>query len=273
MGRLVSDDGKVEIQARAELLPALADSGLLEDRPIAEVDGTIATEYRGRGRPQLLQLPGLPPVVVKTLRHGGALGWITQDRFLTPGRLLRTVELIRRLEDAGVATASFSFARILRRPPFFRLELATDQIQRAVDLRSVLEAGVTPARLQELAVAVGEVVRAMHEAGLRHADLNLMNLLIDGELARALVIDLESSAVEEPISKAAVISNFERLYRSLVKSDLFGSVVEFRQVVRFARAYDPERWRELIRAGSRRYLRTAWVHRISWWLAGKRRSG
>jgi tRNA A-37 threonylcarbamoyl transferase component Bud32 len=111
----------------------------------------------------------------------------------------------------------------------------------------------------------------MHEAGLHHADLNLMNLLIAGEPPGALVIDLETSTVETPISKKAVISNFERLFRSLVKSDLYGSVVEFRQVVRFARAYDSECWRDLIRAGERRYRRTAFLHRISWWLTGSRR--
>ena len=259
------------LHASADLHPALVDAGLLEDRPAAQLDAAQPSPYEGRGRPHLLQLPGVPPLVVKSLRHGGLLAFLGKDRYWSPRRLLQAAALIQDLERAGVPTAPFAFARIRRCPPFCRLELATQQIPSANTLQAVLEQSPPASWLRQLAPQVGRLIRRLHDHGVQHADLNLKNLLV-AEDPPVSVIDFEGSRRHSSLGTAGRVANFERLFRSLAKNRLHGQPVQDVHLARLLRAYEPQSWRELLRESRAAYRRTEWLHGISWLLQRRSRA-
>jgi aminoglycoside phosphotransferase (APT) family kinase protein len=79
------------------------------------------------------------------------------------------------------------------------------------------------ARIAACAAAAGRAVRAFHDAGGHHADLHLKNLLVQpGE--RVLVIDLDRAKVGDPPPAARRMRELMRLYRSLIKRQVFDRV-------------------------------------------------
>jgi aminoglycoside phosphotransferase (APT) family kinase protein len=108
-------------------------------------------------------------------------------------------------------------------------------------------------------------VRALHDAGVEHADLNLKNLLVrPGPPVEAFVIDLDKSRRGGPLSRAAAVRNLERLLRSAEKLGLLGSALSRADLARFVRAYAERDWRGLFLAARRRWRALAPFHRVGW---------
>ena len=242
--RLVADES---------VLDALVAAGLLADLP--------AEKMRGAS------------LIVKTLRHGGVAGSFLGASFRGARRLLDAVELARLLLARGGATARPAFARIRAGalPGLRRLELATFEIEGARDAASYL-ANERDARARRSAIrACGAAVRSLHEAGIRHADLNLGNLLVvPGPAARAFVVDLERSTLPRPLLPRHRVENLARLLRSAEKLALLGPFVTRRDLVRFLTAYEPGARRELFAAVARHHAARAPWHRAGWRIRGRR---
>jgi|SRR5688572_21620749 len=273
---LRSDDGRVTLWCAPELAERLIGRGLLADVPLAAIDGAAASGFAGRGRPLLLELGG-ERLVAKAMLHGGLFGRLLADRFAGFERARALVELLTELAARGVATPPLAFARARRSPSgFFRLDLATRELAGVQDGLAFLRSRPHPRIRREAVRAAARVVRALHDAGVEHADLNVKNLLVragppDSPI-QAFVIDLEKSRRSPRLEPAAAVRNLERLARSAEKLGLLGTHLSRADLVRFARAYDGDdglSWRDWFTAAQRRWRTWGPWHRLGWALFGR----
>lgn len=181
-----------------------------------------------RGRVRFAEIAPGERVAIRHYFRGGLFGRLVRDLFLDPGRGFRELALYDRARAAGVPTLE-PVGAVARRAGllFWRLDLVTRAVAGAADLAA--RAGDRRA-----IEAAARAVRALHDAGIEHADLNLRNILI-GPDGRAIVIDLDRARARGgPLGPRARLRNLFRLYRSGVK--VLGRVPP-RAAVRFGRAY------------------------------------
>ena len=214
--------GAVRLLVRRDWESALPVDAMLDGAPLAEWGAPVAHALAGRGPVHVLATPR-GEIVAKALRRGGLAGGLMRDTFFDARRPLREAEAAERLSQRGVCTPAVVAARVTRLPAGLRLESATARAAGS-DLLEALGAGIP---VGVLATALGLTLRAAHEAGLRHRDLQAKNLLVpDGfpgpggaAAPEPLVIldldrcSVEAAALEPQARRAAVV----RLGRSLVK--------------------------------------------------------
>jgi hypothetical protein len=105
---------------------------------------------------------------------------------------------------------------------FQRAALATVYEEGALDALALLAGPLPEAARRRAASAAGSAVRAFHDAGARHADLHLGNLLFRalGGGFETWVVDLDRARVAAPPSARVRMRELMRLQRSLVKHGL-----------------------------------------------------
>jgi len=268
--------GPVRLLVRRDWEEALPIEALLDGAPLEQWGGVVPHALRGRGPVQVLDTPR-GEIVAKSLRRGGLAGGLLHETFFRARRPLREAEAAELLARRGVRTPAVVVARVTRRGAGLRLETATARVA-GCDLIEALASGVPMAAL---ATAVGRTLRAAHEAGLRHRDLQARNLLVPAgfpgpggiENPEPLVIlDLDrcwlrDEALDSGERRAAVV----RLGRSLVKQGILpGGVVEAgapRSALwgcrRFVRAYGASEGRFLADLAAALASQVRW-HRWFW---------
>jgi 3-deoxy-D-manno-octulosonic acid kinase len=184
--------------------------------------GHVESAARGRGASFRVQGsdPGRSACYLRQYRRGGLFGAVLFDRYLWLGeqrtRAFRELALLSEMEALGLPAARGVAARYRRSGLIYRAELLTVAIEGARPLSSVW---------QELDAAtwqrIGATVRRFHEAGIRHADLNAHNILVD-QGGGVHLIDFDRGARVAPGRWRA--RNLARLARSLTK--VAGSTVE-----------------------------------------------
>ena len=218
--RLVSR-GAVRLLVRRDWEPALPVDAMLAGAPLAEWGAPVAHALSGRGPVEVLSTPR-GEIVGKALRRGGLAGGLLRDTFFDARRPLREAEAAELLAARGVGTPPVVAARITRRAAGLRVETATARVA-GVDL---LEAARDRLALPALAIAAGQTLRAAHDAGLRHRDLQVKNLLVPegfpwpggaGRPAPLVVLDLDRCSVGEALDEAERRRALIRFGRSLVK--------------------------------------------------------
>ena len=176
--------------------------------------GRIAATAPGRGSAWFLApRPGGVPHVLRHYRRGGLVARLVEDRYLWTGadatRGFRELTLLARIEALGLPAARPVAARYERSGAGYRADLLTVAIEGATPLAELLGArGAAPWE------RVGATIRAFHDAGIRHADLNARNVLVTagGEVH---LIDFDRGT--EARSGAWCAANLARLARSLAK--------------------------------------------------------
>jgi 3-deoxy-D-manno-octulosonic acid kinase len=204
-GAILYDPSRLDHPAPADFDPlALAAAG--------RVTGTAT----GRGSAWFVAAarPGGAATVLRHYRRGGLVARLVADRYLWRGeeatRAFRELRLLAAIEALGLPAARPVAARVARAGLAYRADLVTLAIAGAWPLAARLGAGLPPALWQR----IGSTIRAFHDAGVRHADLNAHNVLIDvGE--RVHLVDFDRGALVPP--GAWRERNLERLRRSLVK--------------------------------------------------------
>ncbi len=182
-----------------------------------------AASEGGRGPAVRLPLASGETLLLRRSLHGGMLGPILGDHWLTLRRPLAEVGVTSTLRAAGapvptpVLVLGWRSARLL-----WQAAVGTIVEEDTVDARVFLETAPDSRALREAACAAGLAVRRLHDAGAQHADLHLGNLLLrtgSGE-PRAIIIDLDKAHLVDQVSAARRMRELMRLYRSVVKRRL-----------------------------------------------------
>ncbi len=218
------------VASRPESLPRAQASGRVPLRRIQSPDG---------------------PLLVRTYSKGGLLRRFRGTYFAGAWRPLRELVLHRQLMGAGVPVVEAVACVIHRRGAKWRGHLLTRECSGAIDLDAWLRRSIRVASSKDRVVPIraGEVVRMVHDAGVRHGDLHPKNLILtsDGSL-RVLDFD-KSRAFERPLTGAERLQDLARLARSIEKHRLRGLAVGPRLGLRFLEGY----------AGDRKAAREWWV--------------
>lgn len=263
------DAGPAALYAREDLAAELVAAGLAA-RSVWSSRLDEGKALAGRGRTGTLDLPCGARLLLKELRRGGLAGRIVRASFRGAERLLANLTLPASLARRGVPTplaAAFLLSRT--GPGLFGGTLAVERIEGAEDLGTRLARGGHPD--DDLRAAL-DVVARMHEAGFRHRDLNLGNLLLRGRPPEAWVIDLDGGALENgPLGAWARARGLARLERSYVKR--FGEAGPLGPGggSRFWEGYaagDPALRRSVFRLRWTGRIEVSW-HRMGWRLAGR----
>ncbi|HSM09861.1 MAG TPA: lipopolysaccharide kinase InaA family protein [Gemmatimonadota bacterium] len=217
--------GRVAL-VRSDFGPAFEALGLLASpgAPTAATEPARATAG-GRGGARIVDAGAGDEIVVRPGRRGGWFGKLVRSRYFAGDRFTDELILTERLRRRGAPVPEPLAAVRQQRRVGYETWLATRRIPGAEPAAVTLAA--TPAeRLAGPLRAMGRAVRALHDAGGDHADLNAWNVLItpagagSGE-ARAHVVDLDRGHLRPaPLGARRVESNFARLRRSLRKLEL-----------------------------------------------------
>ena len=203
----------------------------ISDRSLYAYAATHPTrrELRGRGAAYAVPLPDdVTRVVSRHSRHGGLLAPLTGDRFLPPTRAPHELRMALRLAAAGVATPQMiAYAVYPAGPLFRRSDVATREVAGGTDLGTLLAVPRTTGELRAILDVTAALLRALEQAGARHPDLNIANVLIE-ELAdgtyRALVIDVDRVVFGRPGDRTIGAANLRRLLRSAHKRRAEGAL-------------------------------------------------
>ncbi len=176
--------------------------------------GRIEGSARGRGSVWFVATPGGGTWVLRHFRRGGLVARVLSDSYLWRGehatRAFAELELLAALEVLGLPAVRPVAARYLRAGLGYRADLLTVAVAGARPLAALLAQGLEAA----LWARIGATIRAFHDAGVCHADLNAHNVLIDGASAVWLV-DFDRGSRRAPGAWRA--ANLARLRRSLDK--------------------------------------------------------
>ena len=204
--------------------PHVADAlrSVLENEPLyryAESHASVRP-IAGRGAVYASWLPGdVERVVVRRNRHGGWFAPLTGDLFVRPTRAPHELQTSERLRAAGVPTPLMLGYVIYRvAPGLARADVFSREVPDSVDLSAIL-LDPRPAEVVQAWSATRRAVRALADAGARHHDLNVKNILLQRVPGRGFepyVLDVDR--VEFSADRAAVNeSNIARLLRSARK--------------------------------------------------------
>jgi hypothetical protein len=193
------------------------------------------TRVLAGGRGVTLSAPvrdGVRAVLRRNLR-GGLPARFVRDLYLGWGaRPFAEVEAGERLRAMGLPVPE-TLGALARRVAFlfYRGAVATREVERSANLWVYLEETADAAARRRACAAAGEVVRALHDAGAMHPDLNLQNFLVqpdprDGAaVPRIWLIDCDGVRFTS-VGAAERRRARERLARSCRRLDPEGAVVD-----------------------------------------------
>lgn len=169
----------------------------------------------GRGGVQLVATPA-GAAFLRHYRRGGMAARFSRDRFLWAGvarvRSVREFRLLHALYRAGLPVPQPLGGAWQREGWVYRADLLTLALPHTRSLAAmIVEAAGEPG----LAGAVGACIGRFHARGVRHADLNAHNILVDGDGVVSL-IDFDRGEQRAP-RRAWQTANLRRLHRSLEK--------------------------------------------------------
>jgi hypothetical protein len=173
----------------------------------------------GRGMTTVVPGPSGSRWRLKSMRRGGWLAGLWRDRYLSGRRLVATLLASVEALARGVPTARPIALIVEPGPgPLTRGAMAFEEIDGAEDLaHRVVRRAATRDDLQG---AIG-AIRAMHDRGVSHPDLNLGNVLLRplaGAARQAFVIDFDRAAfVPGPLPFGSRQAALRRLERSCAK--------------------------------------------------------
>lgn len=206
---------------------AAGELGLLEPDGPRRWRAAVSGVGGGRGPTALLELAGGGRLLLRPVLHGGWLGPLLGGALLGMGRPLRELETSAALREAGapVATPVLAVGRRVA-GPVWEAAVGTLYEEGSEDAQRFLERHPPRAAVLRAAAAAGRAVRRFHDAGGRHADLHLQNLLLREDEAgvEALVIDLDKARRVARVAPARRMAELMRLYRSACKRDLAAQI-------------------------------------------------
>ncbi|MCP3983954.1 MAG: hypothetical protein GY723_06175 [bacterium] len=204
-------------------------------------------------------------IALRRLVHGGLLGPLLGRAYLGTGRATREIAVTAELRAAGAPVPQAILAageRIFA--AWWALTVGTVFEEDTRDGLVWLETCPDAETLLPVARAAGRAVRAFHDAGGRHADLHVKNLLVrESTPPEVILIDLDRARITPGLTPGERMSQIMRLFRSLLKREVL-PIVGTRGVATFFGAYcgqDRALRRALLRKVDRE-LRKVAVHAL-----------
>jgi hypothetical protein len=221
----------VRADHRADAQAMLAEGTLYE----AAARDLAARTLSGRGVAYAIALPvSETRVVVRHNRHGGLLARLTGDLFLTPTRAPYELAVSLRLTERGVRTPEMLMYGVHRVAPLLRRsDVVTREITGGRDLSAYMMPGVAADERAQAWGAARELVRSLNDAGARHHDLNVKNIMLAPSASgfSAWVLDVDRVDFGEPGSVTVRKGNADRLLRSARKwRDIHGAIFDEREL-------------------------------------------
>jgi tRNA A-37 threonylcarbamoyl transferase component Bud32 len=172
----------------------------------------------GRARSVRVALPGSrTPVHLRPLVHGGWLRALTGRRFLGLERSLRELAAASALCARGVPVPEPVLLIARRRGVFWHVDVGS-RFAPGIALERWLAGASGSPSVSRAARAAGRAVRRLHDAGGRHGDLHLGNLLVDpSDLEAVTIVDLDRSRLCREVPAGRRMRELMRLERSLRK--------------------------------------------------------
>lgn len=187
----------------------------------------------GRGGVRVVQAGSLGEAVVRPYVRGGLVEKVNRRRYFLGDRAFAELVCTHRLRKRGAPVPEALAAVQTARFPGYEACFVTRRIPRVRRAASVL--AEAPEGLRAITLAkMGRAIRALHEAGGVHADLNAHNILVSAdEDAPAFVIDLDRAVVlKGPVPDRRARANLERLRRSLRKLGLVAALADWSNLER-----------------------------------------
>lgn len=152
--------------------------------------------------------------ILRPFRRGGFIRHFIYDAYFLHNRPLRELRVHTHCYRVGLSVPEPLGVMWTRRGPWYRGAIATREVQ-AVNLQEhIRQSGAA----EEGCRRAGAAIRAMHDAGVIHADLQIRNILI-GE-GGAFLIDFDNAKVLSKAGSAARSRNLLRLKRSFAKNQV-----------------------------------------------------
>jgi 3-deoxy-D-manno-octulosonic acid kinase len=183
-------------------------------RQLLQGENFEASAHTGRGSVARVETEH-GPVVIRRYRRGGAIRRFVRDRYFLSDRPAKELRVHCVAWHRGVPTALPVAALSIWQGPWCSGAFATTEIQ-APDLLGYLQEHGNGADAG--LASCGSAIRAMHDAGVWHADLQVKNLITNGE--RAWIIDFDRAKARGALHLAKRQHNLQRLRRSFLKLGL-----------------------------------------------------
>jgi 3-deoxy-D-manno-octulosonic acid kinase len=175
-----------------------------------EVEG----EARGRGTTHFVR-SGKQHFVLRHYRRGGLIARLMGDRYFwrseSATRAFAEWQLLYHLHRAGLPVPAPIAARYRRLGMLYTADLITERMTDSVSLAEQLRRRGIPILGW---ITIGRCIRAFHDLGVCHPDLNAHNILLVGD-DQVYLIDFDRGSLRKP--GLWCDSNLVRLRRSLEK--------------------------------------------------------
>jgi hypothetical protein len=207
--------------------------------------------------------------VGKRALHGGILGRLLGGLYLGRGRAIAQIEAADRLDRAGIPTPEVLAVGWRGALGVFRaLAIVTRAIPRAQNLYEAARDDAPWRRRRVILEQSGRLIRAMHDDGFTHADLNVTNLVL-GEGPggdRVHVVDLDGARFGGALRPLDRYRSLARLLRSYEKWIAGRWRLSPREEIIFLRAYcgRDRRLSSYLRRRLQRYRSRLRLRRLSW---------
>ncbi|RJX72393.1 3-deoxy-D-manno-octulosonic acid kinase [Vibrio sinensis] len=169
---------------------------------------------QGRGTTWFVQGDRLE-LAIRHYHRGGLFGKIVKDHYWFTGikknRAFQELVLLDTLHKQGVNVPRPVAARIIKQGFTYQADIIIEKIANARDLVAVLQEQQLEQRTLH---DIGCQIRAMHDAGVNHTDLNIHNILLDAE-QKVWIIDFDKCYRQQGESWKK--NNLDRLQRSFLK--------------------------------------------------------
>ncbi|MGF1754339.1 3-deoxy-D-manno-octulosonic acid kinase [Vibrio makurazakiensis] len=176
--------------------------------------GKVVGSAQGRGTTWFVQADKLD-AALRHYRRGGLFGKLVKDHYIFTGwkntRSYQEFQLLNLLIEAGVNVPKPIAARSVKRTFCYQADLLSEKIPNARDLVSILQERSLPAEMYK---KIGEQISRMHQVQVNHTDLNIHNILIDGN-DTVWIIDFDKCYQQSGDDWKK--SNLDRLKRSFLK--------------------------------------------------------
>lgn len=180
----------------------------------------IVGSAQGRGTTWFIATPNSTGIMQNwVLRHyyrGGLIGKVINDLYIFTSikntRAAREFDLLIAMRALGLPAPKPIAFRISRHGLFYRADLLSSRIENASDLVAILSKNEVNDNLWQ---NIGKVIKAFHQQGIYHHDLNVHNILIDDK-DKVWLIDFDQGQTRNNQIKWPE-ENMARLLRSFRK--------------------------------------------------------